>query len=685
MSSDTETAGSSAGSVGRRLGRRQRWIAPGVVALLVILVLQLALSISRETQTWDEACHIYAGYRQWTHLDFGLNPEHPPLVKFLATAPLLGHSLKVPSLQDRFFKEQAFLAGRDFLYANHADWILFRVRMAASLLTVLLGLLIFAAGYEMFGTGPAFVALALFVFEPTVLAHGAMVTTDMGMACFLFATVYAFYRYLKKPTGWRLAVTAIAAGLTLATKHSGILLPPILMLLALVDVVRPFNAADSNLAMTRGKRTWRLALALILVGVIAVGMLWASYGFRYQARPEGDKLSPPLEEYAGHLKGALNAGVIRTLAHWRLLPESYLYGLADVKVIAEFSPSYLLGHVYRHGVWFYFPIAFVIKATLALLFLLFLLPVALALRRLTKGREVLFLAIPAAIYLAVGMASELNIGVRHMLPVYPSLVLLGAAAGWSFLGRNRIGCAVLVALMAFNVASSAPCFPAYFAHSNELWGGPSQTYRYLSDSNADWGQQLKTIRRYLEQRKIQDCWFVYFADIVADYRYYGIPCKPLPTIASLWLQPLTDAPAAIDGTVLISASTLSGYEFGPGELNPYIQFQKLRPVAVIDYGVFVYDGHFEVPLAAALNHAAVARRLFRADRLAEALAEAQAAAQLAPNSASAQAVLGEALRRTGRKDEAHEAFQRALILAQTVQPEYQAGLAAGLQRAVAQK
>src|SRR3954470_4624159 len=151
--------------------RRGAAEAAGVVALLLILVLQLALSVRRESQTWDEGDHIFAGYASWTRADFGLNPEHPPLLKMLATAPLLPAPLRVPELQNRYFKEEAFLDGKEFLYRNDADAILFRTRMAAAVLTLLTALLAFAATREMFGGGTAFVALALLAFEPNLLAH----------------------------------------------------------------------------------------------------------------------------------------------------------------------------------------------------------------------------------------------------------------------------------------------------------------------------------------------------------------------------------------------------------------------------------------------------------------------------------------------------------------------------------
>src|ERR1051326_5858716 len=218
--------------------RRRAAEVAGVVALVLLLGIQLVLTVRQESQTWDEADHIFAGYMSWERADFGLNPEHPPLVKLLATAPLLPMPLKVPELQKRDFKIEAFLDGKDFLYGNDPDAILLRTRMAAATLTLLLAVLVFFATREMFGAGAAFIALTLLVFEPNLLAHGAFVTTDAGISCFMFTTVYAFYRYVKAPSLWRLLLVGLSAGLALATKHSGIFIFPILFLLAVCEVMR---------------------------------------------------------------------------------------------------------------------------------------------------------------------------------------------------------------------------------------------------------------------------------------------------------------------------------------------------------------------------------------------------------------------------------------------------------------
>lgn len=649
------------------------WLVPaGVAALLLALVVQLALVANRNSITWDEDDHIYAGYMSWKQGDFGLNPEHPPLVKLLGALPLLGMDLKMPPQHDRFFKHEAFLNGKDFLFKNDFNTMLFRVRIAVMWLTVLLALFVFLAAREMFGTPAGFVALALLVCDPNILAHGAVLGTDIGLSCFILATIYAFYRYVKAPTWGRLLLVGAAAGLGLASKHTAILIFPMLAMLSIVEIAR--NSSPSG--ETRGKQAIRLLGASIVIGVLAVGILWSFYGFRYAARPAGLQMNPPFADFVQGLSRPHERKLLETVAHWKLLPESYIYGLADVRIMSDFYQSFLLGKTYPHGVVEYFPLAFLIKSTLTLLLLLLLAAVAIATRKLRGAREIWFLTIPPAFYLLVAMFSRMNIGLRHILPMYGFLWILAGGAAWMLMKRDRRWTYAIVALIVFQAISGARTYPAYMAYANELWGGPSQTYKLLSDSNSDWGQQLKSVKKYADAHGMKDCWFIYFAQGVVDFRDYGIPCKPLPTADSQWVAEDMDTPPAVDGPVLISAGDLSGFEYGPGALNPYEQFKQLKPAAVIDYSVFIFDGHFDIPLAAAKMHAQRASKLLEAKQYDAALAEAQQAVTLAPENAAINQTWGDALLTVNRRDEAKAAYEKALGIAQSVEPEFQLGTAA---------
>jgi len=640
--------------------RHNAYQIAAVCVLLVVLSLQLFFSVRRESQTWDEANHIFAGYRSWTHGDFGLNPEHPPLLKLLATAPLLPSHPKSPALEERFFKEDAFLRGKEFLYQNDADKILSRTRTAAATLTLVTVLVVFFGTREMFGAGAAFIALTLLAFDPNLLAHGALITTDVGLACFMFLSVFMFYRFVKSPSASRLIVAGVSVGLVLAVKHTGLLILPILFLLTLCEIIFEPNR----------EKALKFAGSLALITLIGWVVLWSCYGFRYSARPSGLQLNPPLVEYVKGLKPA-EAWPISTAARLRALPESYLYGLADVKLTANYYTSYVLGKVYAHGVWFYFPLAFLIKSTVGVLALVLLTLGAIAARRLNCRREILFLTVPVIFYLLVALTVGMNIGVRHILVVYVFLYVLIGGAMSTLIQKSRKWAYAVGVLLLVHAVSSVLAFPNYIAYANELWGGPSQTHKYLTDSNSDWGQQLKSVKQYLDQRGVKDCWFLYFAEGVAEPSYYGIPCKPLPTINTLWLNTPIDVPTSINGPVLISASNLSGVEFGPGSLDPYGQFKLLKPTAVIDRGVFVFDGKFDLPLAAAISKAQKAQNLAQAKQLEPAFQEAQAAVALSPDSINTQLALGDILREMGQPQQARACYEKALQLAKTIEPEFQ--------------
>lgn len=661
-----------------RFGGRGMVVA-GVVCLLIVLFLQLAYVARQKSVTWDEANHIYSGYRYWTHADFGMNPEHPPLVKLLAAAPLMAMQLKVPALENRYFKMEAFLGGKDFVFLNDTDAILFRTRMSSALLTVLLALLVFLTAWEMFGTAPAFFALGLIAFDPNLLAHGALVTTDVGIACFLFATAYAFYRYVKKPSIWRVVLVGAAGGLALASKHTGILIFPMLALLVLCELIWGRRAAPdaAGKAVSSGKRAIRLIGASVLACIIAIGVLWAFYGFRYAARPGGLEIQPPLTQF---VRGLTEERALLALARAHVLPESYIYGLADIRVMEGSFTSFLFGKIYPHGVWHFFPAVFAIKSTLPFLILLALAVLAVATHRLTGRREIFFLTVPPIMYFAVAMNSGTNLGVRHILPIYVFLWVFVAGAAWAFIRRNRRWAYVFSALMVFHVIASLRIAPAYMAYANEVWGGPANVHNLLTDSNVDFAGQLKTVKRYLDGRGVKDCWFAYHGQGPLDYRYYGIPCKPLPTSDAAAFGEMSMPPPAIDGPVLISATQLSGYRWGPGKLHPYAQFQDLRPSAAIEHGVFVYDGHFEIPLAAAYGNRLRAYSLLAAKDTERALTAAQEAVQLAPHLVEAHLTLMGVLQELGRTQEALGALERAIVLAKTVEPEFQEGLAARLEQ-----
>jgi tetratricopeptide (TPR) repeat protein len=658
-----------------KIEKRWAWIA--VAVLLAVQAAQVAFVVHRESLTWDEDDHMFAGYMMWVTGDYGLNPEHPPLVKLLATLPLLGEKLWIPPLQRREFKAEAYLDGRDWLARNDgaSQRLVFRMRLAAGLLALGLSLVIFFAAREWFGTRAALIALTLAVFDPNLLAHSALVTTDMGLALFLLAGIYAFYRYVKRPSLLRLLLAGVAAGLLLATKHSGILLAPMLLLLIGWEIVFAPKGSRVRLAL-------RLSGAFTAIVVIGVAVLWAFYGFRYAARPPGLALSTSLADYVSPLSH-FNAAAVMAIARWHLLPESYLMGLVDVKRMAQWYPTFLLGKVYAHGQWWYFPAVILIKTTLGLLGLLALVALAIFTGCLRKGRELAYILLPGAVYLAVAMASGMNIGARHILPLYAMAAILagGGLAAIAASGRRwaRVATWAGAALVLAHIGSSLAVFPNCMAYANEAWGGPRNVYKLLSDSNEDWGQQLYQVKDWLDRHPGQECWFAYFAYPVIDPAVYGIHCHMMPNPDTYWLGGSDIIPPVISGTVLLSAADLMGSESSSSRLNPYTVFQARQPAESIDYSVLVYRGTFPVNQAAALSRVQHAYRLIDAGQPDAALALAREAAQLDPEGVEAQNALGNIAARLGQKDEARAAWTAALAAAKQLEPDAGAGYIADLE------
>jgi hypothetical protein len=652
--------------------KQSRWVWIAVLVLLAVQAAQVIAIVHRESLTWDEDDHMFAGYMMWKTGDYGLNPEHPPLVKLLATLPLLGDKLWLPPIQNREFKSEAYLDGREWLARNDgsSQKMVFRMRLAAGLLTLGLSLVVFFATREWFGTPAALVALTLLAFDPNILAHSALVTTDIGLSLFLLASIYAFYRYVKKPTLLRLLLTGLAAGLLLATKHSGILLAPMLLMLIAGEIV----AAPKG---TRGRVALRLGGAFAAIVVLGVTVLWAFYGFRYAARPTGLALSSSLAEYCGPLSH-FNATAVMAIAHLHLLPESYLMGLVDVKRMAQWYPTFILGKNFAHGVWWYFPVVIAVKTTLGLLVLLTLTAFAIVTRRLRKAREVAYLLVPGAFYLAVAMLSGMNIGTRHILVLYAMSAILAAAGITALSASNRRWAYVGAALIVAHAASALTVFPNDMAYANEAWGGPKNTYKLLSDSNEDWGQQLYQVKEWQDRHPGQECWFAYFAAPVIDPKVYGIRCHILPNADTGWLGGADLIPPVISGYVLISAADLMASELPSSRLTPYTAFQSLQPDEMIDYGVLVYHGSFNVAQAAAMSRVQHAQELMRAHKPDEALAMAREAATLCPQDIEAQNLLGNLAQHFGHKDEARTAWQAALAAAKQLEPDAGAGYIADI-------
>jgi hypothetical protein len=354
-----------------------------------------------------------------------------------------------------------------------------------------------------------------------------------------------------------------------------------------------------------------------------------------------------------------------------LLPEAYLYGFTDVTILSnEGRVMFLLGKLYPEGRWFYFPATFLIKSTIGFLALLLLTPFAKALWRPELCRELLFLAVPAAVYFVIAMSSKLDIGIRHVMPVLPFLILLAAGAAVSLARQSRAWAWAVCILLALHVASSLRAFPNYMEYSNEFFGGPDNTHRVLADSNVGWGGGLKALHAHIAKEHITQCWLAYSA--FPDPASFQIPCKRLPTFFSMisdrgQQQPV---PEQIEGPVFISSEELEGKSWGPGELDPYQPFSGRQPAHVIGAEILEFDDAASINKISGVSHLIVANGLLRQGRVDDALAHAEQAVALFPESLDARQTLANAYAAHHQPEDATREYQTMLHLYDTVHPEF---------------
>ncbi len=640
----------------------RNWLV--AACLLLVMVFEVALSTRQESPSWDEGDHIYSGYMNWLHDEYSMNPEHPPLVKLVATLPLLALDLKVPPRQGRYFKDEAYLGGRELLYRNgprySADTLLFRMHMAVLVFALLLATLLFVAGCEMFGPLAGLLAMALYVFDPSVLANAPFVATDTGASCAFFASVYFFYRFAKRLNWQRAVACGVVTGLALATKHSVVLLLPMLLLLAGVELAGMLRARRQQIAPMLGGMAGIAALAMLV--------LWAVYSFRFAMVPHNVTM-PPLAERVFEVGPVLRGIVLFCNAH-HLLPQSYLYGLIDVQSVGLITPSYFLGKIYAHGLWQYFPAILSLKWTVGTLGLLLLAIGAYASGRVQRAREVWFLALPPLLYLAVAMSGPLNIGVRHVLPMFPFVfALIGGGIAW-LLHQRRVWIAPVVLLLGWHVVSSLRTFPNYLPYANELWGGPANTHLYFTDSATDWAQQLKWTKSWLDAHGVKQCSFAYFVAPFLQPADYGIPCQTMPTFDTQAQMDIA-VPPVIHGPLLVSYGTLTGFEYGTKLMNPYQTLFERKPDAVIANAIAVFYGDFHLPAAMAVQYMQQAARTLKSNPQVSVVAAKQAVA-LVPHGVAENRALGDAEAAAGDKAAAASAYAEVMRTLPQMEPQQRA-------------
>lgn len=567
-----------------------------IAAGLLILMFFLAFfSMKDISLTMDESAHIPAGYAYLSQKDYRLNPEHPPLIKDLAALPLLTQSLNFPENHPSWLEgvNRQWWFGNQFLYqsGNDADKIIFWSRIPMILILIFIGWLIFHWARKLGGNFTGISVLFLFALSPTFLAHGRLVTTDVGATLGIVLAIFFYLKFLKNPKKLNIILAGLTLGIALLLKFSCILLLP---LFAIITLVYLFLFSEKGRKL---KNLFRYVGLGLLVLVVVALVIWSVYLFH--------TWNYPLEKQVEDTKYLLSSNPFPTLIRtnvWMaqnpiLRPFGhYLLGLSmATQRVAGGNTVYFLGMVSAAGWWYYFPLVYFLKVPLAF-HLLTLLAILFAIFCWKRGwlREhfpEFSMLVFLAIYWITSIKGNLNIGVRHVLPVFPFTYILVALAikkGYWNLKSIPVRKIIIVSLLILGFwygFSSLSTFPHYLSYFNEIGEGPENGYKYVVDSNYDWGQDLKRLKNWVEKNNIEKIYVDYFGG--GDAPYY-LREKYIPWQGT---NPHNEFPKG--NYLAISATLLQGGRGTPvkGFNQPtgyYNWLNDYRPVTRAGNSIFIY-------------------------------------------------------------------------------------------------
>ncbi len=470
-------------------------------------------AMSGDAQTSDEAVHLAAGVAHLRLGDRRMNPEHPPLAKLISAVPFLFVDAPLPTDSPAWTAGEEWSFGARFLYRNRLspDEILFWGRLPILMSGVLLILLIYFWARRLHGVQGALIATAVAAFEPNLIAHSHYVTNDLLLALLFGSTLFVCTRMKNGAPLARLVAAGLGTGMTLGTKYSGLLLLPLVPLF-----LWPSPQQDRSSRKARVRQTVRRT-------AIVAGVAYVTLAAIYQAEP--------------------------VTAYWQ--------GLHSMQ---STWAAFLLGDISSQGWYHYFLVAILVKTPPGTLLLVGLALVTM--RRARPAREEVLILVAALWFLVCSSLLRINIGLRHVLPIYPlALVLAGrVATAWRDARWIRPAALGAVATAAVEVAA---CHPFYLSYFSSAVGGPWEGYRYLSDSNLDWGQDLKRLARWSRRENLDGLLLGVFSG--ADPEAYGLRFMPVPGFGAVTYRerPWSSLPPRV--VLAMSAMNLQGVYFAlPG-------------------------------------------------------------------------------------------------------------------------
>jgi hypothetical protein len=543
--------------------------------LLAVMLITAVFSARHDSLTFDERAHIAAGYSYLSHQDFRLNPEHPPLIKDLAALPLLFLNLHFPSASQNWLQDSGpppwwvqFDVGTEFIYqsGNQPEQIVFWSRIPMIGLTLALGWFLFFWARKLMGNAGALGALGLYAFSPTFLAHGRLVTTDVGAALGAVLVLYFWLEFLKAPTKLAIAKTGIALGLALLMKFTLILLIPFLGLVTIVKNIRYVPHA-------------------ILIGLAAfVFVIWPVYQLHILNYPPERQVRDTIADMQpGEVQFYEQIFAIEFADDSFLrAPSQFFRGVLMALQRGQFGNTvYFMDHIKAGAFVSYFPIVYLTKVPLAFHILTALGIAGLWLARKKIPFDIWVLTAFAAIYWAVALSGSLNIGIRHLLVLFP-LIYLIVMWGIAQLPQRKNIRAGIALLFAAYIGTSLAAFPDYIPYYNELAGGTKNGYTVAVDSNYDWGQDFHHLLRFVEQNKIEQIHLDYFGGESPRYwlddKYIQLDPKNPPTKG--W--------AAVSVNQLMGgiAKPVEGFD---QEIGYYNWLTQHEPVARAGNSIFIYN------------------------------------------------------------------------------------------------
>ncbi len=583
-----------------------------VALLLSFFVLQCVLGMRQTSPTWDEVGHLPAGYTYWQTNDFRLYPSNPPLIKLIAAAPLLFMEVKLSLDNDYWQRQREIEFGQVFLYETNSNSrdMFFWARITIVALGTSLGFFLFRWTKALYGQWPAIVALVLYSFNPNVIAHSQVTTSDMGFCLFFFLAIYTFYRVVTNPSWLRLFAAGLAFGLAMASKFTAIILLPIyfVILVTLLICKRaairiPFSSPflEGFLQQSRWRIFATSIAAVFACLMLAYAVIVANYGFRAeplvrdadeQAKLEALLAKLPMANSEVILKAA--SGLARTVpipGRDYFTSFSLIMGVTPrigTNALGVGREKFLMGETSPNGFW-YFPFAAFVFKTPVPLILLFVAGILL----LRKGdlAAVLFVLVPVAL-MWLGTLKKPDFAYRYVvLPSLPFMMMIAGKVVAAPCTQKAFARIALAVLLLWNVGSALAIYPHHLAYFNELAGGPRNGYKYMLDSNLDWGQDLPALKKYMDEHRIDKIKLAYAG--TAEPAYYGIKYERMLGVEGYTFDPDFDpgklpSCGPTDGVIAISATCLQNIR-GFYPQASYDWLKHFEPVAMLGYSMFVYD------------------------------------------------------------------------------------------------